>query len=560
MLHEDLPAAGSRTGPNADETKIKLPAVGRILDGRFLIKQDLSDPIFSGAFSCFLVNDLRELNREGILKTTDPGPGHPVDKGPAYQRVCEVLKRLSHFNIEEILETGVLNNRRPYSLVRIAEGRDLARILSAGRRLTLESAARIIEDTAEALRAAHERRILHCDVRPGNIFISGHGGSTETVRLVNFGSAWPIDLRGESLASLPAGSEPFYYAAPELLSPLGHRSAASDVYSLAALAYRMLAGRVPYDRTDRTGLLRAIEKGEPPSLLDLRTDLSQEAQRIIFSGLNFEPAWRPQNIEDVGSRLAAAIRVGPRRPAAVSVPPPAAVKAVPVITRPLPDGRKRKEREMPPAAAAPTSSSSDRTVVWALIFLLLAGALSIPVGQAMFKEEKARAAVNTMRERASVQTVTRQISYLVEGPDSPDTQPTAARGYRLSLPSVPDGKILVFSETETDSGHTIFRLIQRYEPSQAVGKSSAMPAEIPVAGQVQAAWIVWSQAPVTEVEAAALAAAPDGTIDEAAARDLRHFLERNKGRSVSASEGELPGQTVLEGSGSRIVHRFVLNK
>ena len=72
MLHEDLPAAGLRTGPKADETKIKLPAVGRILDGRFLIKQDLSDPIFSGAFSCFFVNDLREVNQEGILKTTDP--------------------------------------------------------------------------------------------------------------------------------------------------------------------------------------------------------------------------------------------------------------------------------------------------------------------------------------------------------------------------------------------------------------------------------------------------------------------------------------------------------
>lgn len=562
MLHDKLPVPGSDPTGKAGETQSELPAVGRIIDGRFLIEQDLSDPLLGGRFSSFLVKDLKELCREGILRTVNQTVEHPVDEGPAYQQVCEVMIRLGHPNIEKIRETGMLTDRRPFSIADLADGRSLARLLAMAQRLTHESAALIIERTSEALGSAHEEKVLHCDVRPGNIIISENNGSIEAVRLINFGSAWPIDLRGESLAAIPPGSEPLHYAAPELLSPLGHRSAASDVYSLAALAYRLLAGTVPYDLQERANLLRAIDQGEPPSLIDLRTDLSHEAEQIIFSGLNFEPAWRPQNIEDFGSRLAAAVRVGPRRPVPViGAPLPAAVPAMPPVTHTPSAVQSPKASKIPPAPANPPASS-DRTAAWALIVLLLAGALSIPIGQMIYKEEKASAAVSTMRERASVgDTKTHQLTYLLESPDlsgNADSQKLPAVKFHLSLTSAPAGRVFVFSETSTETGQTVFALVHR---SETAGEEITPPrAEIPAAGESQAAWIVWSEGVVSEIEAAAAAAAPDGTINDEAARRLRHFLERNKDLRVDSSTDDLTGRTVLNGSGGRIVHRFAFGQ
>ncbi|MEK7857147.1 MAG: hypothetical protein AAB288_13740, partial [Acidobacteriota bacterium] len=383
----------------------------------------------------------------------------------------------------------------------------------------------------------------------------------QDLRLVNFGLAWPVDLHREHRGRAGSDIDPIHYTSPERFAKLSHRSSSSDVYSLAALTYRLLVGRVPFEASERNGLLRLIADGvvRPPS--ELRTDVRLETDRIILAGLAFESQLRPQDIEDFGSRLVLSLREKRIVPtpfvipaiAADAIETPEPEKGEPIVVeeaKALSPPEEAPIRRMRSAAAAP-STISDRAIIWSLIVLLLAGALSIPIGKNIFSDGTTVSATGTMLARKPENTAKRQVRYIAES--------EADKIQRLTVSADTPGDLYIVKEVSTDASASMFQAVVPFpnsgpsiEPGELL-KASDLAAK---PGQtMKAVWIVWTAVKNTDLEELRNSG-PDKTISDEVSRKIKHFLERNRDLRLETGRDDATGHTLLSGTGDRLVHRI----
>lgn len=562
------------SGPDDDHTKIPGSLVGRILYERFLVQRDIADLSFGGRFNTCVAKDLRNFCRTVVLKIVNEPQSGVTSTPPSYEHLTDLLSRLEHRNIEEILETGVLHDRRPYSVSRLVAGETLCQQLKNSRRFPLERAARIIEALSKGLGAAHTANVLHCDVSPANVMIADSDGPDEEIRLINFGCSWPVDFRREGKLDDWADADSIRYAAPELLVKLGHRSPASDIYSLAVVAYTMLVGKVPFDSADRDHLLAMIESGRPDLPTERRTDLSGETERIILEALRFESARRPQGVEDFGSRLAESIRPHPlilerRGPAPLPNSDEVAAALINEAATDPASGLKSVER-LKRVTVRP-AGVSDWAIAWSLILLLLAGALSIPIGQTMLVEGSKGGPTGSLVTKDPENTARRQIRYTIESPNAGDTRSggpshstlLAAGNQQLAIVSDTPGDLYVLKEFSSENDPVGFQIIFPYaglrpvSPGIEAGKPvRTSTTDIGDGRAAKAVWVIWTAVRNEDLEAFRNAASGG----QASAEDspkIKHFLERNKNLRVDVGN-DATGQTILNGAGDRIVHRIAV--
>ena len=171
-----------------------------------------------------------------------------------------------------------------------------------------EEAVGIVRDVAAALSAAHAAGIIHRDVTPGNILL-GPGGAA---RLTDFGIAHgDSDTAAVTATGQVMGT--MRYLAPEQLRG-APSTPASDLHSLAAVAYEMLAGRHAYEVTTPVALAEAQAAGAPPI-----PGVSAAVDAIVRRGLAVEPSDRPASVAEFATALEAAVTAEPT--AAITVEP-----------------------------------------------------------------------------------------------------------------------------------------------------------------------------------------------------------------------------------------------
>jgi serine/threonine-protein kinase len=216
----------------------------------------------------------------------------------------------------------------PYVVMEFVDGQPLSRLLDEGA-LPWPAVIDIVAQTAAALSVAHAAGLVHRDIKPGNIMVTGDG-----VKLIDFGLAASVgasDLDNGQLFGTAA------YLAPERIvdAPV---SAAADVYALGVVLYRALTGRLPWADEDTAALLRAHLFLDPSPLVDVanRPRLAQ----LCAACLDKDPNHRPTSAELAAQLTALAASVAPTAAIAPAPPPmldpprPARFAARHVATRP----------------------------------------------------------------------------------------------------------------------------------------------------------------------------------------------------------------------------------
>jgi serine/threonine protein kinase len=204
-----------------------------------------------------------------------------------FQREAAALSALDHPNIVRILGSGETLDGRLYLAMELVEGCDLRRLLRTGK-LEPARALDIAEKVAAGLAHAHQRGIVHRDIKPGNILV-GDGG---VVKVADFGIARAISGVASSF-TLTQTREVFgtpYYIAPEVTANASPASPASDVYALGVMLYEMLTGRVP------------MGKFTPASQED---GVDRRADAVIAAALQDNPAARTAGMEEMHRSLRA---------------------------------------------------------------------------------------------------------------------------------------------------------------------------------------------------------------------------------------------------------------
>jgi serine/threonine protein kinase len=218
----------------------------------------------------------------------------------------------------------------------LVEG-DSAAAALAGGPLDPARVARLVEVVADALDAAHalhappEQRMVHRDVKPGNILLEPRSRGREHAYLVDFGVARTV-AAGPRITGAGAVVGTPAYMAPELWEgrAADHRV---DVYALAVTAFELLTGVLPFARGTVEGLVAAHLTAPPPAASALRPALPAAVDAALARGLAKDPAARPATAGEFAADLGAALH--PARPASGGAAP----RTVPASPGPARAGR-----------------------------------------------------------------------------------------------------------------------------------------------------------------------------------------------------------------------------
>ncbi|MBC8136773.1 MAG: protein kinase [Fibrella sp.] len=204
--------------------------------------------------------------------------------GPETERLLDearVLDRLRHPHIVRIHSVDVAPGNVILLDMELVRGRNLASLLKerTGEPLPEKEAARIAVSVLDALGYAHERRIIHRDVKPANILLGDDG----VVKLTDFGLAEALGT-----GSVAGGGGTYPYMAPEDFSEDASSDRRSDLWAVGVLLYEMLTGRRPFTVQrikDPFAWKRAVEQDEPPAATEVNPALTSEWNPVLSRAL-----------------------------------------------------------------------------------------------------------------------------------------------------------------------------------------------------------------------------------------------------------------------------------
>ena len=270
-----------------------------------------------------------KLDRLVALKFLPPHLRHDEELKRRLKEEARAASTLDHPNIVVIYDIDEAPGGDLFIAMAFHEGvtlhdrirRSRFRGDKPGAGLPVAEALQIARQIASGLGKAHERGIFHRDIKPSNVMVAKDG----VARIIDFGLAKP----SEATATMDGTTK----GTPLYMSPEQASGRAvdfrTDLWSLGAVLYEMLAGKPPFTGDSNLAIMRAIVHDAPPRLREIRPDLPPEVDSIVSRALEKDPAKRYQSGADMVRDLSAALLAlepSARRPAALR-----AAYAIPVL-------------------------------------------------------------------------------------------------------------------------------------------------------------------------------------------------------------------------------------
>ena len=214
-----------------------------------------------------------------------------------FEAEISTLRLLRHENIVKLYGFGQEDGVLYYAMENV-DGPSLSVLQKRGRRFTWEEVAYIGQMVCRALKHAHDRGVVHRDVKPANILLLSGGG----VKVSDYGIAQYFGASRLTNANQVVGT--IEYMAPEQ-AQAGAVTPKTDMYSLGALMYALLTGKPPYQASGLPELLREFRKGFPERAKALRPEIPRVLDDLVFDLLTISPEKRPGDARIIGRRLQA---------------------------------------------------------------------------------------------------------------------------------------------------------------------------------------------------------------------------------------------------------------
>jgi tetratricopeptide (TPR) repeat protein len=230
-----------------------------------------------------------------VAEKLNPSPARRA----RFLREAQLASDLAHPNLVHVVEAGE-HRGRAFVAMELVEGVDLERVIRSGRPFPVEWTIDVLRQVCEGLHRAHLSGLVHGDLKPTDIRVDSEG----VVKILDFGvAALKLDGRGDD-APLLSG---IHYRAPELIE--GRKpDPRSDIFSVGAIFYELLASQKPFPADTITGVMfrirhdRADPSGLPP------TDFSPGLEGVVLKALRRDPAERHASFEELRDELAALVR------------------------------------------------------------------------------------------------------------------------------------------------------------------------------------------------------------------------------------------------------------
>src|SRR4051794_24070956 len=250
------------------------------------------------------------LDRPVALKLITPDLASEPGFRERFQRESRIAAALDHPNVITVHHAGEEDGRL-FITMRLIDGEDLGALLKREGRLAPERATRIVAQVGAALDAAHRAGLVHRDVKPANVLVSG-SGDDERVFLTDFG----LTKRDTSTVSLTRTGEivgTLDYIAPEQIRG-GAVDARTDVYSLGCMLFHLVTGRVPFPADMHAAKVYAHLTDDPPRVTEFAPDAPPALDAVVARAMAKAPASRYQAAGELAEAARAATAPEARSP------------------------------------------------------------------------------------------------------------------------------------------------------------------------------------------------------------------------------------------------------
>src|SRR5438067_919865 len=278
------------------------------------------------------------LKRQVAVKVLPPELAFREEIRLRFVREAETAARLSHPHIVPIHSVGESPDGLVYFVMAYVDGESLGAKLKRRGRLPPDEARRIMQETADALGAAHAFGIIHRDVKPDNILLEGSRGR---VVVTDFGIAKALSSTtgGATLTATGVAIGTPHYMSPEQAAGDREIDGRSDIYSLGVVTYQMLAGELPFQAPTVPGILMKHITERAPLITDRRPEVPEDLAACVMRSLEKDPEDRWPTADALRRALEArsATMYKPRRSSGPS--PSRGVRAPPLPPPPPLRGR-----------------------------------------------------------------------------------------------------------------------------------------------------------------------------------------------------------------------------
>ncbi len=273
-----------------------LPRLQAALGATYRLEKELGG---GGMSRVFLAEEI-DLGRKVVIKLLPPelAAAVSVDR---FRREIHLAARLQHPHVVPLLTAGAVDGLLYYTMP-LVEGESLRARLAREGELPINEAVRILRDVADALAYAHGQGVVHRDIKPDNVLITGHHAV-----VTDFGVAKAVSQStGElSLTSVGVALGTPAYMAPEQAVADSHADHRADIYAFGAMAYELLAGQPPFRGATPQQVLGAHLTEPPVPVTKLRSTVPAALAELVMRCLEKKPADRWQTAEEVHNRLEA---------------------------------------------------------------------------------------------------------------------------------------------------------------------------------------------------------------------------------------------------------------
>jgi len=268
--------------------------IGSVVDGKYRV----ADVIGVGGMGVVYEAKHLYLDRIVALKVLHPRYEDAHDAAKRFLREAQTLGRIGHRAIVQVLDGGFLDGTTPYLVMERLVGENLAERLRRRRALRVEPAVIVLREMLKGLAAAHAKGIVHCDLKPENVFLIDKTIAPGSVKLLDFGIARMVKGEREHEGELRA------YGTAEYMSPEqitgGTIDPRTDLYGVGAVVYEALTGGAafaPKAGVKSTVFMRILRE-VPPRVVGLREPVPDELADLVERLLAKSADVRPQSAQD----------------------------------------------------------------------------------------------------------------------------------------------------------------------------------------------------------------------------------------------------------------------
>lgn len=284
------------------------PLIGSLIGDTYQIVRVVGE---GGMGRVYEARHLRLKGRRFAVKCLHADLARNPEMAARFLREAESASSLEHPNVIDVFDVHHLADGTPYLVGEFLEGEELASYIATRGRLEPRAAAKVARQVCQALAAAHERGIVHRDMKPENIFVLGASiaaverGASRTlhVKVLDFGisKAGPGDDSQLTRTGVIMGTPS--YMAPEQARgrTVDHRA---DIYSVGACLYFMVTGRRPFDAGDPTSTLSMVLTEDPVRPRDLDKSIPEMLELIIQRAMAKDANDRYASMADLEKALA----------------------------------------------------------------------------------------------------------------------------------------------------------------------------------------------------------------------------------------------------------------